>query len=646
VAVLDHYRVGCILFGFRICAVALEEMVKSPPSLLHQIFFTCIIVCIVALTFLPALSGEFVNWDDMSHVTENAAVKSFDLGEMFGRTVQKVYIPLTTFSFALEHKFFGFNPFVYHLDNVLLHIFNSLVVYVLAQRLGLSVRAALGAALLFGVHPMRVESVAWVTERKDLLYAFFYLLSLLQYMNYVKEKMPLPYAAFFLFGILSVLAKPMALSLPLVLFLIDWFSKRKFSWQTMAEKIPLVVVFVPIVWVTYCLHVRNPIENPMVSFLMWAWSFSFYFWKFIFPSVLVPVYHAPEPVSLGNPVYIFSLLLVAGICWSICGIVKNRWWIFAVLFYFLSIFFLLRFDSAKDINIVADRFMYLPSLGFCLIAGLGADRLIDWCEARAYHWKIAAQVFLYAVIVVLSLKSVAQTAIWNNSLVLWDYVIRHNPTEFLAYNDRAVEYINRKQYDPALADYGAILKFDPKNADAFFNRGILLAQMGRHRSAVEDFTKVAELYPHYEKAYYRRAKSFAALGEDELAFADYNRTIAANPSFPDGYLERGNIYNHRGEFNRALKDYDKVIELEPKNALAFNNRGTIHAKLLLDEQALDDFNRAADLDRNYAEAYYNRSIIRTRQGRFKEALEDGEKSRNLGAEMPEGYIEGLKNSAL
>ncbi len=621
-------------------------MVKFPSSsILHQIFFASIIICVVALAFLPALGGGFVNWDDLSHVTENTAVKSFDLGQIFGRTVQKVYIPLTTLSFAVEHKFFGSDPFVYHLDNLLLHIINSLLVFVLAQRLGLTVVAAFGAALLFGVHPMRVESVAWVTERKDLLYAFFYLLALLQYMNYLKEKMPLPYAAFFLFGVLSLLAKPMALSLPLICILIDWFQRREFSWQAMAEKLPIVAVFVPVVWITYCLHVRNPIDNPMEALLTWAWSFGFYIWKFIWPSVLVPIYHVPHPVSLGNPAYVFSLLFVFGIFWSLWKFFNNRWWIFAVGFYVFSIFFLLRYDSAKDINVVADRFMYLPSLGFCLIGGLVAEHLIRLFEARSLRWKIAAQIFLYAVICLLALKSVGQTLVWNNSLVLWDYVIRHNPTEFLAYNDRAVEYINRKQYDLALADYGAILKFDPDNADAFFNRGILLAQIGRHRSAINDFTRVTELYPHYEKGYYRRAKSFAALGEDQFAFADYNRTIAANPSFPDGYLERGNIYNHQGEFNRAIKDYDKVIELEPKNARAVNNRGTIHAKLLQDESALADFNKAAELDPNYAEAYYNRSIIRTRQGRFKEALEDAEKSRNLGAEAPEGYIEGLINSA-
>lgn len=619
-------------------------MVKSFESALsRQVFHISLFSVFVALVFLPGLGGEFVNWDDTTHVVDNVAVRTFDVPQMFRQTVQKIYIPLTTLSFAIERKFFGADPFFYHLDNLLLHIFNLVLVYVIALRLGLATRAAFAAALIFGVHPMRVESVAWVTERKDLLYAFFYLLSIYQYLNFLKRRNLRAFLGVFVFGILSLLAKPMALSLPLILFLLDWFHRRHFSLKLVLEKVPIIVSFIPIIWMTYMLHVRNPVKDGMDALLTWIWTFNFYIWKFIWPAVLVPVYHIPDPVSLSNPHYICSLVFFVFLIFSIIRFKDNRQWIFAVAFYFLSIFFLLRFDHAKDINIVADRFMYLPSFGFCLLIGLWSDSTLSWAESRKSFLKIPVQILLWSIVFLLGLKSIEQTRIWNNTLALWTHVIRYNPTEFLAYNDRAVAYINKEMYDFALADYGAILKFDPGNADAHFNRGLLLQRLKRYRSAINDFDKVIERYPYYEKAYNNRGKAYEAIDEEEKALADYSRTIEASPAFSEGYMNRGNFFNNHDSLQRAIQDYQKVIELDPRNAMAFNNRGTVYAKLLQDDHALDDFNRAINLDPDYAEAYYNRSVIYRRHAEGVLALKDALKSRMLGADVSESYISEIQN---
>lgn len=621
-------------------------MVKfSTSTLSRQFVHICIISLIVALTFLPSLAGEFLNWDDHSHIVDNAAVRTFDLGQMFRQTVQKVYIPLTTLSFAVERKLFGLNPFVYHFDNVLLHVLNSILVYVIALRLGLAGRAAFVAGLLFGIHPMRVESVAWVTERKDLLYAFFYLMAMLQYLSFLKSRKWQALAGWLMFGVLSLLAKPMALSLPLVLFLLDWFDRRKFSLKIVLEKVPLVIIFVPIIWMTYMLHVRNPIQDWMEALLIWVWTFSFYIWKFIFPAVLVPVYNAPEPVGIHNPIYVCSAIFFAAVCLSVFRFKDKRWWVFSWAFYFLSIFFILRLDLNKDINIVADRFMYLPSLGFCLLIGLAVDFLFRKTAASATYFNIFAKVVVISVAVLLCLKSMDQTKIWNNTLSLWTHVIRYNPTEFLAYNDRAVGYISKKMYDHALADYGEILKFDPGNVDAHYNRGLLLQRLGKYRPAIEDFNRVIVQYPYYEKAYNNRGSAFESLGDDAMALADYSKTIEVSPVFTGGYLSRGNLFNKKGLFEQAMRDYQKVIDLDPANAMAFNNRGTVYAKLEQNDHAFEDFKRAIQLDPDYAEAYYNRSVIYQRRGQVALALEDAVKSRALGADGVDRYILELQNTA-
>jgi tetratricopeptide (TPR) repeat protein len=592
-----------------------------------------IIAAFVLLAFLPGLGAQFVNWDDQSHLVENKPVQSFDLHGIFTQTVQKIYIPLTMLSFAVEHRFFGNNPFVYHLDNLLLHLINTLLVYWFVQRLGVGQGAAFWAALLFGVHPMRVESVSWITERKDLLYAFFYLLALGRYQDHLTTKRMSPYVWTMVFGVLSLLAKPMALSLPLVLFLMDWLAGRKLDRRAVVEKIPFFLYVIPITWITYTLHVRNPIEDLWQAPLIWMWTFNFYLWKFVWPYPLVPVYHLPPAL---HPVYFLSAIFFIGFVSLTIRYRSHRWWSFAVGYYFLSIFFLLRFDVGKDINIVADRFMYLPSLGFCILFGMAAQKII---EHKIFRF---APLLLWTIISVLSFRSIVQTRVWNDTITLWTYVIRYNPTEFLAYNDRAVGYITRGFYELGIRDYTSILQFDPDNADAFFNRGLAYEKVRNYQAAVNDFTKVIQRYPYYEKAYLHRGTAYEAMGRLQDALDNYNRTIAVSPAFSDGYMNRGNIFNRQGKLNLALEDYNRAIELSPRFERAYNNRGIVYAKLSDDKRALEDLNTAIAIDPEYAEVYYNRSVIYQRLGKKREALADALRAKKLGVSVPEDYLQGLQ----
>src|SRR3989338_6618178 len=194
------------------------------------------IVILVIFAYSPSLRNQFVNWDDDAHFLANPFVQSFNLQEIFTTTVNGIYIPLTSLSFALEYHFFKAAPFIYHLDNLLLHLAVTVMVFLFCLRGGSSLPAAGEAALIFGPHPVHVESVAWVTERKDVLYALFYMAALLSYTRHIQllqdktgRKKRWPFIATVIFGFLSVLAKPMALSLPFILFLLDWFSRRKLT---------------------------------------------------------------------------------------------------------------------------------------------------------------------------------------------------------------------------------------------------------------------------------------------------------------------------------------------------------------------------------------------------------------------------------
>ena len=188
-----------------------------------------VVLLLVILAFSPSLFNGFIKNDDPTHLLENVTLRALtfeNFRAMFQSIVNVTYIPLTTASFAMEYHFFGYNPFIYHLDNLLLHLGVIVCVFIFLQRLSLSVVAAGIGALFFGIHPLRVESVAWITERKDVLYGFFYMLAILQYWDYAKSGKKQFYFLSLLWGFLSILAKPMALSLPLILLLCDWWMRR------------------------------------------------------------------------------------------------------------------------------------------------------------------------------------------------------------------------------------------------------------------------------------------------------------------------------------------------------------------------------------------------------------------------------------
>lgn len=406
---------------------------------------------------------------------------------MFRNRVNETYIPLTTLSYAIERRFLGHEAYIIHRDNLMLHLGVVALIFSLALRIGLGVYAAGLAALLFGIHPMHVESVAWVTQRKDVLYSLFYLLALNSYLKFIDTASPRAYGLSVLYGLLSILAKPMALSLPLVLFLFDWFKKRSFNKTRVLEKLPHVLLIVPITAVTYIAHARVIHNEPFQAFLIWVWSLTFYVEKFFFPVTLSPLYALPGPVAVTEPSYILALFEAAVIIALVVRLRRNRWFIFAGLYYFLSIFFLLRYDDVKDVSIVADRFMYLPSLGLCLFLGFVAQTGSRTPFFQQRFFKFFGTACLLFVLTWCGHRTYLQSRIWKDSLTLWTAAIERDPFALRAYYNRAREYEETGQFDLAVADYTTIIHLKSDEADAYNNRAAIYVLKDQYGLALQDF---------------------------------------------------------------------------------------------------------------------------------------------------------------
>ncbi len=528
-------------------------------------------VMAVAFVYLPVLQSDFVNWDDPSHLLENHLIKdhSFDgVKRIFASAINKTYIPLTILSFAIEHHFFGHNPFVYHLNNLVLHLCVVGLIFLFLRMIGASFVSSLMAMIFFGIHPMHVESVAWITERKDVLYAFFYMLSVCCYVKYVTMGRQSPvascrsgvrfYVLSVMLGLASMLAKPMALSLPLILFLLDWFLKRKISLKLFLEKIPYILYIIPIGWLTYSLNARVPIQNIFEAPLIWIWTFVFYLQKFVFPVLLVPIYSLAKPVSLLNLDFSLSLLVFCMMFLSLVVFRRNRFYLFAWGFYVLSIFFLMRFDDKGDTTIVADRFMYLPSVGFCLLIGILVEQLL--MKYRTKIFKTVVFVFVAGIVWVASFKTSTQILVWKDAVTLWRYQLKYFPDTPIGLNNLATACARQKGYGVMIQDY---LRVAAQGGNAGPPRASVSQK--KVQEIIRLFEKAVKLCPGYIDAYYNYGSFLMDIMDYPKAIWALQTAIALHPTHADAFFNLGSAYIKIGRPYEAIDAFLQVINLDPDN---------------------------------------------------------------------------------
>ena len=543
-----------------------------------------LLTCVVLLVFFPCLNAGFLNWDDPGHLTENpdvnAALSLHSVKQIFRHTVNATYVPLTILSFSLEQHFFGLNPAVFHATNIVLHILTSYLVFALASRLGLSLPAALTGAMIFAVHPLHVEPVAWITARKDVLYAVFYLLGLCAYWDFLESRKRRHYFACLLFGFLSVLAKPMALSYPWILLLLDGFRQRQWSWTLVFEKIPFVLFIDGVALVTYALNARAvPLVFPE-ALLIWLWTATFYVEKFFLPIGLSPLYDLPAPVLLGTTAYLKTMVLVLVFILVTLRLRKNRLLVFAQLFYVGSTFFLWRFDTA-DAHLVANRFMYLPSLGYCLLLGMlfeqGWKKWPDWRQVLVSGLGMA-------VLAGWALLSFLQGLIWRDPLTLWNTAIQHAPQQFFAYNNRGM-ILAAEQPELALKDFNRSLSLKPAQGRVYYNKANALSQLGRYHEALDNYQQALDIDPQDPDYWNNRGLLYAEGFEQyDRAIKDFNQALALNPRYAGAMNNRGSVYYKKGKYHLAIADFQRAQALAPNFVAASHNAREV-ARILQDRDS-------------------------------------------------------------
>ncbi|MGV8118142.1 MAG: tetratricopeptide repeat protein [Candidatus Xenobiia bacterium LiM19] len=662
-----------------------------------------IILCVLLVTlvtllaYYPSLLNGFTNWDDDVNVTLNPVIGDLswntvniyfnflDRSTYYGNCGTKVlYVPLTMMTFNLEYHFFRLNAFFYHLTNLLLHLANCLLVFWLVLKLTRNGLSSLVTSLFFSLHPLHVESVTWITERKDVLYSFFFWLSLITYVYYAEKGNKAYYALSLFLFLLSLLSKPAAAALSVLLFLMDYFLKRPLVKKTVVEKIPflaLTAVFIIITMIssataTSVLGEKHPFD-PLYNLCVGSFGFLFYFYRTLYPLQLSCLYPQPADTFGALPLFfkVSPLLMLLSLLPLLLLCRINRTVAFGILFYLITI---LPASQLIPISagIASDRYFYVASFGIFFLMGEGVSWLYYQKFGSRKAWRIALVSILLVILGALSVITWERCNVWKDSMTLWNDAVKKQGRQARAYYQRCSTYFDSKQYDKALKDaeegfrldydraaahcnrgvayyfaknhekalpdFNEAIRLKPEYSEAYYNRGSLYMDSNEYDKAVEDFNTSLRFNPYYAKAYARRGVVYTKKGDIDKAFADFNEALRLNPYMATAYVNRGSLYMSKGEMDKALSDFSQALKSEPDNEDAHQVRGLLHFRRKEYVKAVEDFTKLIELNKGNSNAYNNRGNAWFSLNDYDKALIDFNEALRLNP----GFIEALNNRAV
>jgi tetratricopeptide (TPR) repeat protein len=586
--------------------------------------FPALLVVLVCVCFLPILSNEFVNWDDDLNLTDNPEYRGLSWSHvrwMFTTLHGGHYQPLSWLTLGMDYTLWGMDPTGYHLSNLLLHATTAVASYALIMAIlrrilptvasadPIAFRgAALAGALFFAIHPLRVESVAWASERRDVLSGLFFTLTLLTYLRMQGERGRTRRKWFLLSGTccaLSVLSKAWGVTLPVILLALDVYPLRRFTAgggtrrSALLEKVPyaalafgaaVMAIRAQRVEAMHTLAQHGPIERTMQA----AYGLCFYLRKTVVPLQLSPLYLLEQPLNPGEPRYVSSLLVVLAISAGVV-VFRHRWpWaLLAWVCYVVVLSPVLGFVQS-GIQIAADRYTYLACFPYAVVVAAGLYRLWNGDAARRLV-PLARRVGTTATggaLVVLGALTFQQTQVWKDSYTLWNHALGIDATDYIAYTNRGFARQALGELDEAFADYTTALRFNPGHPEAYNNRGIVRFATGDVHGAIEDYTAAIRFKPRYADAHTNRAIAREAQADSEGAMADYTAAIRFNPRHAKAYYGRGNLWVATGDLDAAIADYTQATRIDPGYAEAYSNRAFVRRAKGDSEGAIADYTRA------------------------------------------------------
>lgn len=631
--------------------------------------------------FHPVVHYDFVNYDDSGYIGDNAHVQkgltregfvwAFTTGHMSN------WHPLTWLSHMLDVELFGPKPGAQHLTNVFFHALNSLLIFFILKKMTSALWRSAFVAALFALHPLHVESVAWISERKDVLSTFFWMLTIWAYARYVEAfryskssgagriqrsmfnvRCSMFYFLVLLFFALGLMSKPMVVTLPFVFLLLDIWPLHRTSFLPrvqadpkvrptflLLEKIPFYILTFAASVVTFVVQKKGGavsslagvpliarIENSIISYVR-------YLRKTFWPNDLSVLYPHPGHWPVWEVIAASALLIAisALAVWLVRTDFSSKKNSLGHAYFFVGWFWFLG-TLVPVIGIVqvgmqsmADRYTYIPLIGLFIAITWGAvDLLSRWNFPR-----IAFGLGAGMILLVCEALSKTQISYWRDSETLFGHAIQITKRNFIAYNNLGFFYSHKERYDDAINAYRKSLEIEPRFEDAQNNLGYALAKLGKHEEAIAHYQIALKIKPDLVEAHNNLGNSLAEIGKVDEAIAHYEIALAKNPQHADAHNNFGVALAMKGKLNEAIEHFKKSLEAKPDYASAHSNLGNAYAVQGKFDEAMEQYFLCLKLKPDDSQAHNNLANVLAQKGRANEAMEHYLTSLKLNAKNPE-----------
>ena len=580
------------------------------------------------MVYWPVYNYEFVKYDDDTYVTNNTNIQSgLDWKSVcwaFTAGYESNWHPVTWLSHALDYQLFGSWAGGHHLTNILFHILNTIVLFYVLMRMTGAIWPSVFVAAVFALHPLHVESVAWVAERKDVLSTFFWLLTMWAYIRYVENPRLRRYLTTLVLFVLGLMSKPMLVTVPFVLLLLDfWPLGRKISWRLLTEKIPFFICSFVSCVVTFIVQRSSGtmadiesfgltirINNAIVSYIT-------YIIKMIWPSWLAVLYLHPGDELPMSKVVVCGLLLVLI---SICFIYPARRYRFLAvgwLWYLGTLVPVIGLIQVGEQG-MADRYTYMTLTGLFIIIAWSAKEFVP-------KWRYRNFILAFLAIMVLiasALTASRQLRYWKDSLTLFEHALQVSENNYIMRSNYATHLGRIGRLDEAIEQFNELLKTKPDIPEAQNNLGYALLQTGGNtEEAIKHFVLAIKYKPAFPQAYFNLATAMKSQGKLEEAVSCYKQALEIKPDYVDAHMNLAITFNELKRFDEAIESCNRVLEFKPNNVIAHGYLGVALAAAGKNDEAMKEVRFVLSTKPNDAQMHCNLGILLERKGKTSEAIE-------------------------
>jgi protein O-mannosyl-transferase len=652
------------------------------------LYLALLLAVVTLAVYWPVHGHDFVNYDDADYASANPHVQS---GLKWANVVWALktgfasnWHPLTWCSHMLDWQLFGNSPGAFHLVNVLFHSANAVLLFLLLRRMTSALWRSLVVAALFALHPVHVESVAWISERKDVLSTLFFLLTLWAYVEYADRRgtespkaeapnqkapspksthhaarltppapaptepqakaSPLPYyfLALLLFA-LGLMSKPMLVTLPFVLLLLDYWPLRRlhlstinFPLSTLLEKLPFLALCVASSIVTYIvqheggavstqLPLGGRVANALVSYVR-------YVGKMLWPENLSVLY--PHPGYWPWKPVLGSALLLLVITVAVLFFARRKAYLATGWFWFLGTLVPVIGLVQVGIQCMADRYTYIPLIGLFIILVWGVS---DARPPRPCRGPVLTGLASLAL-VASAVLTLQQEQYWRDSEALFTRAVQVTRNNYLAYNNLGFYLSSKGRVDEAMENYRKSLDLNPNYEDALNNMGYALAGLKRYQEAIPYYKQALRMRPKHPEVHNNLGNALSELGQVDEAMAHYRVTLDQNPEHADAHNNYGIALAMKGNLEDAIREFDAAIRFKPHYASAHSNLGNALAVQHKFAEAIVEFKESLRLNPKDAQAHNNLANVLAEQGQLDEAIVHYQKALDLNTNNPEAHF--------